>query len=161
VGAVHDELLVARRVGEMAMVNVASPAYLAAHGTPEHPDDLLAQGHQLVHYTQAWSDRRARFEWLEGGQPRGVALPARVAVNQTEAYEAAALIGAGIAQCPWVGVRPALQAGRLVRVLPGYEPAPLPVHLVQSQRRHTPRRVQVFMDWLAQLLAGHLVAPGA
>jgi DNA-binding transcriptional LysR family regulator len=46
--------------------------------------------------------------------------------------------------------------GRLVRVLPGFEPAPLPVQLVMSQRRHTPRRVRVFMDWLMALLGAHL-----
>jgi DNA-binding transcriptional LysR family regulator len=46
--------------------------------------------------------------------------------------------------------------GRLVRILPGYEPAPMPVNLVMSQRRHAPRRVRVFMDWLAGLLSRHL-----
>ncbi len=157
VGAVHDPMLVARPLGRVSLMNAASPAYLAARGTPLSPDDLVTQGHELVHYSQSWADRRARFEWVDAaGREHGLALPARVGVNHTDAYEGAALAGLGIVQAPCVGLRAALADGRLVRVLPGYEPAPMPVHLVISQRRHTPRRVRVFMDWLAAQLAGYL-----
>ncbi|MBV8035050.1 LysR family transcriptional regulator [Roseateles sp.] len=157
VGAVHDPMLVARPVGRLHMMNVASPAYLAVRGTPATPADLLAQGHELVHYSQTWADRRPRFDWVDAeGRAHSLQLPARVTVNHTDAYEIAALAGMGIAQAPRVGLRSAVADGRLVRVLPGHEPAPLPVQLVVSQRRHTPRRVRVFMDWLTVLLAAHL-----
>jgi len=157
VGAVHDPMLVARPLGQMSMVNVASPAYLAAHGTPATPEELLSAGHVLVHYSQTWADRRPRFEWVDGaGQPHTLTLPSRVTVNNTDAYQAAAVAGAGIAQFPLQGVRHLLADGRLVRVLQGYDAAPLPVRLVTSQRRHTPRRVRVFMDWLAERVAGRL-----
>lgn len=161
VGAVHDPLLVARPLGQMRMVNVASPGYLAAHGMPLTPDDLVTQGHHLVHYSQTWADRRPRFEWLDAaGAPQSLTLPSRVTVNNTDAFQAATLAGAGLAQFPIQGVRAALADGRLVQLLPGYEPAPLPVRLVMSQRRHTPRRVRVFMDWLAERLADRLDPPG-
>jgi DNA-binding transcriptional LysR family regulator len=157
VGAVHDPMLVARPVGQMRMMNVASPAYLARRGMPSTPEDLVAQGHELVHYSQTWADRRPRFDWMDTeGRARSLNLPARVAVNHTDAYEVAALAGMGIAQAPCVGMRAAVADGRLVRLLEGYEPAPLTVQLVMSQRRHTPRRVRVFMDWLTELLMAHL-----
>jgi DNA-binding transcriptional LysR family regulator len=157
VGAVHDPLLVARPLGQMSMVNVASPGYLAAHDVPTTPDELLAGGHHLVHYSQVWADRRPRFEWLDAeGHEHSLTLPSRVTVNNTDAYQAAVLAGAGIAQFPLQGVRQPLADGRLVRVLEGFEPAPLPVRLVMSQRRHTPRRVRVFMDWLAERVASRL-----
>ncbi|MFG6416856.1 LysR substrate-binding domain-containing protein [Roseateles sp. DC23W] len=157
VGAVHDPMLVARPLGQMSMVNVASPAYLAAHGTPATPDELLAGGHVLVHYSQTWADRRPRFDWLDAsGQERSLTLPSRVTVNNTDAYQAAVLAGAGVAQFPVQGVRHLLADGRLVRLLEGFEAAPLPVRLVMSQRRHTPRRVRVFMDWLAERVASRL-----
>lgn len=160
VGAVHDPLLVARLLGQMRMVNVASPAYLAARGTPSTPDDLAAQGHELVHYSQTWADRRPRFDWVDAaGEEHSLTLPSRVTVNNTDAYQAATLAGAGIAQFPLQGVRQALGDGRLVQVLDRYVPAPLPVRLVMSQRRHTPRRVRVFMDWLAERLADRLDPP--
>jgi DNA-binding transcriptional LysR family regulator len=157
VGPVHDPMLVAKPVGELKMMNVASPAYLARRGLPATPEDLVAQGHELVHYSQTWADRRPRFDWVDAdGRARSLHLPARVAVNHTDAYEVAALAGMGIVQAPCVGMREAVAQGRLVRLLAGYEPAPLPVQLVISQRRHTPRRVRVFMDWLTGLLVDHL-----
>ncbi len=157
VGPVHDPMLVARPVGRLRMMNFASPAYLAARGMPATPEDLLAQGHELVHYSQTWADRRPRFDWVDAdGRAHSLGLPARVSVNHTDAYEVAALAGMGIVQAPCVGMRAAVADGRLVRVLPGHEPAALPIHLVTSQRRHTPRRVRVFMDWLTGLLAAHL-----
>jgi DNA-binding transcriptional LysR family regulator len=157
VGAVHDPMLVAKPVGQLRMMNLASPGYLAARGTPATPDDLMTQGHELVHYSQTWADRRPRFDWVDAdGRPHSLALPARVSVNHTDAYEVAALAGMGIVQAPRVGMRAALTEGRLVRVLPGFDAAPLPVQLVMSQRRHTPRRVRVFMDWLTALLGAHL-----
>jgi len=157
VGAVHDPMLVARPLGQMSMVNVASPGYLAAHGTPATPDELLSAGHLLVHYSQTWADRRPRFDWVDAtGQEHTLTLPSRVTVNNTDAYQAAAVAGAGIAQFPLQGVRHLLADGRLVRVLEGFDAAPLPVRLVTSQRRHTPRRVRVFMDWLAERVAGRL-----
>jgi DNA-binding transcriptional LysR family regulator len=157
VGAVHDPLLVARPLGHMRMVNVASPGYLAAHGTPATPDDLVTHGHHLVHYSQSWADRRPRFDWVDAaGQERTLTLPSRVTVNNTDAYQAAAVAGAGVAQFPLQGVRHLLADGRLVQVLGGFDAAPLPVRFVLSQRRHTPRRVRVFMDWLAGRLADRL-----
>lgn len=157
VGAVHDPMLVAKPVGQLRMLNVASPAYVAARGLPATPEDLVTQGHELVHYSQSWAGRRPRFDWVDAeGRARSLNLPARVSVNHTDAYEVAALAGMGIVQAPWVGMGKAVAEGRLVRLLPGFEPAPLPVQLVMSQRRHTPRRVRVFMDWLNALLAGHL-----
>jgi DNA-binding transcriptional LysR family regulator len=157
VGAVHDPMLVARPVGRVRMMNLASPAYVAAHGMPATPEDLVAQGHEVVHYSQTWADRRPRFEWVDAeGRAHSLPLPARVSVNNTDAFEIAALAGLGLVQAPYAGMRDALADGRLVRLLPGFEPAPLPVNLVMSQRRHTPRRVRVFMDWLTGLLGGYL-----
>jgi DNA-binding transcriptional LysR family regulator len=157
VGAVHDPMLVARPLGHVSLVNAASPAYLAARGTPTVPDELVSQAHELVHYSQTWADRRARFDWVDAnGREHSLDLPSRVSVNHTDAYEGAALAGMGIVQAPLVGLRAALADGRLVRVLPGFEPAPMPVHLVISQRRNTPRRVRVFMEWLAARLVGYL-----
>jgi DNA-binding transcriptional LysR family regulator len=40
--------------------------------------------------------------------------------------------------------------------MPDARPAPLPVHLVYPHRQHLPRRVQVFLDWIAALLAPHM-----
>jgi len=48
-----------------------------------------------------------------------------------------------------------LQAGLLLPVLPGFNAPPMPVHLLYANRRHLPRRVRVFMDWLVEVVADY------
>lgn len=156
VGAAHDPLLVARLLGLMPQVNAAAPAYLARVGLPRTLADLRAQGHQLVHYAQRLSERDAAFEYLDHGQLQRLPLPATVAVNQTEAYEAAAIAGLGIIQLPLIGAHPALADGRLVRLLPEHEAPPLPVQLMWPQQRTLSRRTRALVEWLDALLRPQL-----
>jgi DNA-binding transcriptional LysR family regulator len=77
-------------------------------------------------------------------------------VNNADAYEHACLAGLGIIQNPAAGLREHLESGRLVQILPQYPPEPMPVSIVYAHRRNLPRRVQVFMDWVAETLQPHL-----
>lgn len=155
VGRIGDASLIARPLGAYRMVNVASPAYLKAHGKPRTPADLA--GHRLVHYVPNLGERLDGFDYLDdAGERHSVAMEGAVTVNSTAAYVAAALAGLGIVQVPEPGVRAHLQARRLVEVLPRHRAAPMPVSLVYAHRRHQPRRVQVFMDWLAGLVVPRL-----
>ncbi len=155
VGRIGDASLIARPLGAYRMVNVASPAYLKAHGKPRTPADL--GHHRLVHYVPNLGDRPDGFDYLDAaGERHSVAMEGAVTVNSTAAYVNAALAGLGIVQVPEPGVRAHLQAKRLLEVLPRHRAAPMPVTLVYANRRHQPRRVQVFMDWLATLVAPRL-----
>ena len=155
VGRIGDASLIARPLGAYRMVNVASPGYLKAHGRPETPDDLGR--HQQVHYVPNLGNRPDGFEYLDdAGNTQTVAMAGTLTVNTTAAYATAALAGLGIVQVPEAGVRAHLRARRLVEVLPKWCAAPLPVTLVYAHRRHQPRRVQVFMDWLAALVTPRL-----
>lgn len=157
VGRIGDTSLIARPLGAYRMVNVASPAYLKAMGRPRTPADLA--DHRLVHYVPNLGDRPDGFEYLDGdGQSRTLPMAGALTVNTTAAYLAAALSGLGIVQVPEPGVRAHLQARRLIEVLPRWRATPMPVTLVYAHRRHQPRRVQVFMDWLAALVAPRLEA---
>ena len=97
VGGLANTSLVARPLGAFVMVNCASPAYLATHGTPHSPDDLPS--HWAVHYGTG-GGRLTEWEWLEQGQARQCSLPSRVAVNNVETYIASALAGMGLIQVP-------------------------------------------------------------
>ncbi len=155
VGRIGDASLIARPLGAYRMVNVASPAYLKGMGRPRTPADLAR--HRLVHYVPNLGDRPDGFDYLDdAGERHSVAMEGAVTVNSTAAYVSAALAGLGIVQVPEPGVRAHLQARRLVEVLPRHRAAPMPVSLVYANRRHQPRRVQVFMDWLATLVAPRL-----
>jgi DNA-binding transcriptional LysR family regulator len=53
-------------------------------------------------------------------------------------------------------MRPRLERGELVELLPQHRGAPMPVSLLYAHRRHLPRRVQAFMQWVAEVMAPQL-----
>lgn len=156
VGRLGDSGLVARRLGHLNMLNCASPAYLAAHGTPRRLEDLA--GHFVVHYALRFGAEPPGFEYHDGHAWCEVPMPARITVNSTDSYQAACLAGLGIIQAPRLGLAPHLAAGALVEVLPDFTCAPLPVSIVHAHGRGVPRHVRLVMDWMAVTLAPHLDA---
>lgn len=150
VGALSDSGLVARKIGDLALINVASPAYLAAYGTPGSLGDLGA--HLAVNYASPSTGRVEDWEWIESGEVRMVPLRARATVNSAEAYIACCLAGLGLIQIPAYDVRSRLDAGELVEVMPDHRAAAMPMTLLYPHRQHLSRRLQVFADWLEALL---------
>jgi DNA-binding transcriptional LysR family regulator len=150
--------LVARPLGMLVQHNLASRAYLAAHGVPQTLDDLAR--HRLVHYATRLGVRSAGFEVEEeGGAVRRIPMQGSVTVNNSEAYGAACLAGLGLIQAPTIALRPHVEAGDLVEVLPQWRAPGLPVTLLYAHRRQLPGRLRVFMDWLAEVLAPYLAPP--
>jgi len=152
VGALGDSELLSRRLGELRMCNVASPAYLAAHGMPRTLAELAQ--HRVVHYSGALAAQGAGFEYRDpaSGDWRMHPVHSVVTVNGTDAYQAACLAGLGIIQAPVSGAGRLVESGRLVEVLPQFSAAPLPVSLLYASRRQLAPRVQAAMGWIAQVL---------
>lgn len=150
VGPLGDSGLVARPIGRLDLINVASPGYLARHGVPTGPDALA--GHWAVNYASPSTGRVEPWEWREGGGLRTLPMRARVTVNGAEASIACCLAGLGLIQIPAYDVRPYLEAGELVEVMPAHRAEPLPVTLLYPHRQHLSRRVLAFADWLESLL---------
>lgn len=156
VGTLADSSLVARPLGHLRVLTLASPSYLAAYGTPRTPADLA--GHRLVGYATVLGAKPEEFEYTDGdGRLQTVPLPCTVVVNNSEAYAAACLAGLGLIQAPDGGLRAALARGDLVEVLADFRAAPMPVSLIYANRRHLPKRVQAFMRWLEDVLKPYLV----
>lgn len=154
VGLLADSGLVARPLGELKMGNYASPAYLAIHGEPMTLDDLAA--HRLIHYASTLGSRPFGFEYRDGNDYKTIDMAGRITVNNTEAFQAAALAGLGIVQAPRTGNRHHVETGALVEILTAYEAEPLPVSLIYPRRRHQARRVRAFMDWIAEVMVDYL-----
>ena len=150
VGPLANSGLIARPLGELELINVASPGYLAEHGIPTTPADLPA--HLAVNYASPSSGRVEAWEWLEDGVLREMPMRGRVTVNSAEASIACCLAGLGLLQIPAYDVQRHLDAGELVEVLPEHRAAPMPMTLLYPHRQHPPRRLQVFADWLEALL---------
>ncbi|MEO7105416.1 MAG: LysR family transcriptional regulator [Rhodoferax sp.] len=155
-GTVTDPGLVSRPLPPMPMVNCASPAYLARHGTPRTLNDLTH--HQLVHYAATLGAKCSGFEYLlpDDDTDRAFAMGGPLTVNSAEAYHCACLAGLGLIQSPRPGLREALSHGRLVEVLPDYCARPMPLALVYANRRNQPARVRVVMDWLTVVVSEYV-----
>jgi DNA-binding transcriptional LysR family regulator len=104
VGSLGDANLIARHLGNLPMVNVASPEYLRRFGTPKTLDDLAR--HRLIHYSTVLGSRSAGWEYVDGEGEHDVPMAGIVTVNGTDAYEAAALAGLGMIQAPMLGIPP-------------------------------------------------------
>ncbi len=153
-GPVLDAGLVARPLGQLHLVNVASPAYLQAHGTPQTLADLA--NHQLVHYASTLGAKPTGFEFVEAGVARSLQMAGAVTVNNADAYTAACVSGLGLIQVPVVAVRGLLKTGQLVEVLPAHLAPPMPLNMLYANRRNLSKRVRVVMDWLAEVVGAHL-----
>ena len=158
IGALHDSSLVVRPLGSIALINCASPAYLREHGEPMQPEDL-ASGHWAVGYASPKTGRELPWETvLPDGSVRQDPVRSRVVVNNAESYIACCLAGLGLIQIPRFDVQHLLTAGELVEVMPAARAAPMPVSLLYPHRRQRSRRLAVFHEWFAGLMAGYVDA---
>ncbi|MGV2980873.1 LysR family transcriptional regulator [Camelimonas sp. ID_303_24] len=157
VGPQRDSGLIARPIGALPLINVASPAYLARHGAPATPADL--DGHFAVNYASPSGGRVEAWEWIDNGVQHARPMAARVTVNNAEASIACCLAGLGLIQIPAYDVARHLAAGELVEVMPAWRPEPLPIMLLYPDRRHAPHRLRLFADWLVALLRREALPP--
>lgn len=149
VGHLPDSSLVARRVGSMQFMLVASPTYLDTYGRPAHHDDL--QRHQAVHFFSSKTGKVRNFLLEVEGSEQDVPIQRKLAINNGDAIVAAALAGIGICQLPTFMVQNHLLNGELERVLPNYPVGSLPLNALYPQNRHLSSKVRAFIEWVAEL----------
>lgn len=149
IGHLQDSSRVARRLGLVSRVTVASPAYLALRGEPKQPAQLAD------HDTIVGTQRASLREWRFGPQENGdrVRLTPRLLLNEVETQLLAARAGKGIARLLSYQVAEDLAAGTLVRLLPAFEPLPMPVQLVAQNIQRMPLKVRTFWDYAWQELS--------
>lgn len=156
-GAPRDVNLVARRLALMPQAIVASPDYLAANGTPRHPDELGA--HQAVRFFASSGGLDYPLELEVGGEARRFDLKGWLAVNDAENYVLGALRGCGLIQVPRFHVEQELRDGRLVEVLGEWRSPDFPLSALYPYRRQLSPRLRVFVDWIAGLYGERFGAP--
>ncbi len=158
-GIIGDLSLIARRIAEVHMTTCATPAYLAAHGTPHHPS-ALEHDHRIVGYLRQGRGEPLPFSFTRGAETLAVTGRYHAAVNESQTYLAAALAGHGIIQVPYFMVHRHLESGAMRPVLPEWSVPPLPLHVVYPPNRHLSTRLRVFVDWTAGVFAAAKLAPG-
>jgi DNA-binding transcriptional LysR family regulator len=150
VGRLRDSQLVARKLADLRMIVCASPTYLAQRGVPQTPGDLAH--HDCLVFSDAPGSAEWRFADSKAG--RKIRISGRLWMNSLEALAAAAKEGAGIVRLPSWQVEADLAAGRLVRLLAGYEPVPAPLHLLFQPSRLASPKVRAFADYLVEQWRG-------
>jgi DNA-binding transcriptional LysR family regulator len=142
IGQLDNSRLVVRRVGEINRVLVASPIYLRRHSEPRSPRDLTR--HDVVFYSG--HTRPVEWRFQTHGRWQIVRLTPRLMVTDIEAFLSLVTAGQGIGRAFSYQVADAIAARRLVRLLPSFEPPPLPVHIVVPSGRYLAPVVRTFMD---------------
>ncbi|WP_075997436.1 LysR family transcriptional regulator [Salaquimonas pukyongi] len=122
---------------------VASPDYIARHGTPLTPDDLSN------HICIVDTNRRSPRSWIfEHNDTEVVAnVRGRFHVNSAHAVVELAIMGMGIAFVPRFALHDAIEAGELVQLLDGYVGRSNPLSAVYLEGRALPRKVRALIDF--------------
>lgn len=153
-GTLGDSNLIARRLGETRVELVASPAYLAEHGTPRNVSDLAE--HACVIVGEGVSAGQWRFDI--DGETVAVPVSGPLLVNALELARRAALEGIGIARLPAFLIGKDLARGHLVKLLDEDKPATGGIYAVYPSRRHLSANVRTFVELLQEELGGELAS---
>jgi DNA-binding transcriptional LysR family regulator len=151
IGHLADSSLVARAVGDMRRMVVASPDYLAQHGEPATPAQLAT--HQTVHFGALSVAPDWRF--VEAGREVRVTCSPRFTSNSADAAIWQAEQGIGLTRVLAYQAAEAIAAGRLKVVLAAFEPPPLPIHIIYPTSRLLSAKVRTFVDLALEISDWH------
>jgi LysR family transcriptional regulator for bpeEF and oprC len=149
IGELQNSNLVAKTVLKTKYICCASPAYLAAHGQPETPEQLSNFACLNFLYPKSRKVRQWMFEEDRkqfSFAPRGV-----LEMDHVESLVEAAKAGCGIVQHLSLSVEEPIRAGLLVPVLEQWSASGPDVSVVYHQRHHRAAKVKVFVDFVEQL----------
>lgn len=145
IGTLADSRLVARKLENVYMQVVASPAYLQQYGTPQTPQELAQ--HQGLLYTNI--SQREGWQFFDtDNQPSSVQLRGKLFANNGEVLKAAAISGLGIAYLPDFEISEALASGQLVTLLPAYTAPALTVYALYPSRQFLPEKTRALVEFL-------------
>lgn len=145
---ITDPSVVARKLATNRRVICAAPSYLAAHGTPGRPEDLLAHNCLRLSTVSSWND----WEFPGPNGPGVLHVTGNFEANSADAVYHAVRAGLGIARLSTYLVGEDFRQGRLVRVLPEYVQQDSDILAVYASRRNLSPKVRVFVDFLAERL---------
>ena len=147
IGPLPDSDLIARRLTTIVLWTCASPAYLAAHGTPITVEDL--RSHELIGRVNHRSTWRFR---ASGGVLHEIEVVPGTVVPEPAVLQTVLIGGAGIGRLPDFYAADAVGNGTLVRLLPEYLDDSVEVHALYPSHRSLSAKVRVFIDALAEHL---------
>jgi DNA-binding transcriptional LysR family regulator len=151
IGHLPDSTLVARHVGEMRRIVVASSDYLKRRGEPKRPEEITS------HDTIQFGAMTAQLDWrfVENGSEIRISGAPRFATNSSDAAIQYAEQGGGLTRVLAYQAAESLKAGRLKIVLAKFEQPPLPIHAVYPTSRLLSAKVRAFIDLVTETADWH------
>jgi len=140
-----DPNLIARPLGSCRSVVCASPAYLAIRGTPQRPQEL--SGHTCLTYSYFG---KSLWTFTHEQQPLSVPVGGNLSANDSVVLLEAAVAGAGIALQPLHSAAPLVASGKLIALMPEYQPQALGVHGIYTSRHHQSATLRTMLDFLRE-----------
>lgn len=147
-GSVLPPNVVARQIASSPRVLVASPEYIERNPKVRKPEDLVK--HEYLRF--AGVGFGAQMEFSRGTEKVVVPVGGRYRVNSSLALRQCFLAGAGVGTAGAWLVQDLIDTGALVRLLPKWQMASQPVHLVYPSRRYQPLRTRTLLQFLAARL---------
>lgn len=144
-----DPGLVARRIAPCRSVVCAAAEYLERHAAPQVPADLA--GHNCLTYANFG---KGEWRFRRGDESVSVPVAGNLSANEVSVLTQATLAGAGVALQPTYLAGPLIQAGRLVRLLPDWQPPELSIWGVYLSRHHVPASLRTMLDFLVERFGG-------
>jgi DNA-binding transcriptional LysR family regulator len=145
-GHLPDSSLVARHVGQVRRIVVASPDYLEKHGEPQLPEDIMS--HQTIQFSAMTA---SGWRFLKDGDEVRLNPTPRLITNSADAAIQYAARGGGLTRVLAYQAADELKAGRLRIVLKKFEQARLPIHVVYPTSRLLSAKVRTFIDLVVQI----------
>lgn len=150
VGAEVDPATVSVQLAEVPRSIVASPALLARFPKVSKPEDL-----QALPWIAISTFYQRHVELFDGAaQPTRIAITPRLSTDSLYVARNTALTGLGVALVSSWTVKEDIQEGRLIPLLPEWQPTALPVHLVYPWSRYYPARLRRFLEMMKQVMPG-------
>lgn len=143
-----DPNLIARPLSSCASVVCASPAYLAAYGTPRHPQDLAL--HNCLTYSYFG---KSLWHFDHQGVKSAVAVSGNLSANESVVLMAGTALGAGISMQPYYSAAPLLASGDLIELMPEYRPQSMGIYGIYTSRRQMPATLRTMLDFLVEWFA--------
>jgi DNA-binding transcriptional LysR family regulator len=151
IGHLPDSSLVARHVGEMRRIVVASNNYLKQRGEPTTPEAIAS--HETIQFGAISAAPDWRF--VRDGREVRVACTPRFATNSADAAIQYAEQDGGLTRVLAYQAVDAIKGGRLRIVLAKFEPPPLPIHIVYPTSRLLSSKVRTFIDLVTEVSDWH------
>jgi DNA-binding transcriptional LysR family regulator len=156
IGSLPDSTMIATRVGSMRTVVCVSPKLLAGRGIPKFPEDVTGLPCVNFEYLSSPSSWPFRFKHSKG--TTDVPIRPRLSVTTAEAAVWAACAGIGVTRVLHYQCADAVRVGLLRIILPSFEVAPLPVHVLHADRGAVPTKMRAFLDFATVRLRERLAS---